>query len=353
VSIQFEKTTEKVEFHSPLVGMQKVTQRIERRCDPLTGRWSILAGSLQDKAATIYGPSDYSLMDQLAKKSRPGCFFCPERVEKMTPRFAEEWLAGGCIKKGECFLFPNLFPIGAVHAVIAVGHQHHRLLDDFPSLLIKDAFSAAVEFMGSVHRADNRIRYFSLNGNHHLPAGASVLHPHYQILGGRYPQTAAIELVQCCAHFRQTRQAEYFKQLIKVEQKQGERYIGACGSSHWMAAFAPKGTCEILGVLPDCPSFAHATEKDLGDLAQGLSRVLAHYHGLGFSSYNFSVFSSSLNEPNHDFPVFIRVICRQNVYENYRADDYFLQKLLGEEIVVFSPEALAAGLKQSFHDGRI
>ena len=48
------------------------------------------------------------------------------------------------------------------------------------------------------------------------------------------------------------------------------------------------------------------------------------------------------------FPVFLRVMCRQNVYPNHRTDDYFVQKLLGEEIAVSPPETLAARLREGF-----
>ena len=46
------------------------------------------------------------------------------------------------------------------------------------------------------------------------------------------------------------------------------------------------------------------------------------------------------------FPVFVRVITRQNVYPNYRCDDYFLQKLLGEELILTPPEELAENLRR-------
>ena len=43
--------------------------------------------------------------------------------------------------------------------------------------------------------------------------------------------------------------------------------------------------------------------------------------------------------------MFLRIVCRQNVQPNYRTDDYFIQKLLGEEIMLTPPEQLAAELR--------
>jgi hypothetical protein len=44
----------------------------------------------------------------------------------------------------------------------------------------------------------------------------------------------------------------------------------------------------------------------------------------------------------------LRIICRQNVAENYRTDGYFLQRQLGEELMLNTPEDLAEELRQGW-----
>ena len=145
-TIKREKQIESVRFHSPLRQMEVVEIEIERRLDPLSGRAAIYCEALKDKGSMFFGPSDAALMEKLAAEGRPNCFFCPEKVRSATPRYEEAWLKGGAVARGDCFLFPNLFPLSALHAVIAVGKEHFRRLDDFPPALLKDAFAAAVQF---------------------------------------------------------------------------------------------------------------------------------------------------------------------------------------------------------------
>lgn len=126
MKIEFVKTNETVSFFSPLADMKLVTGEIERRTDPLTGRVTVLTSFLKDKASVLFPDTDKALLSELVAQTRDKCFFCPERVEVVTPRFQEAWIEGGRIRRGTCLLFPNLFPISAVHGVAAVGEKHHR-----------------------------------------------------------------------------------------------------------------------------------------------------------------------------------------------------------------------------------
>ncbi len=346
--IEFEKTIEEVSFHSPLADMARVTGEIERRRDPLTGRVTVLSSFLKDKAGVLFPDTDRALLTELATQTRPKCFFCPERVASVTPKYPEEWIPGGRIRRGECLLFPNLFPISAVHAVIAVGEKHHRDLDDFPPGLLADGLSCALELIERVAPKAPALTCYTLNGNYLFPGGASIVHPHFQLLGSRYPAAAVAELRTACDRFRSERGSDYFDALLETEGRAGERLIGSTGSATWIAPFAPTGLNEVIGVLPQIRSLKEMTPDRTRDLAEGLSKVLAGYHRSGCSTFNFSVFSDALDAKAPAFPVFLRVMCRQNVYPNHRTDDYFVQKLLGEEIAVSSPETLAARLREGF-----
>ncbi len=349
--IGFESHSETVRFHSPLAGMNVVEVEIERRRDPLSGRCAIYSAALKDKGGMFFGPTDRELIQQAAEQSRANCFFCPEHVKASTPRYEESWLPGGCVQMGECFLFPNLFPLSALHAVIVLGESHYRKLDDFPPSLLKDGFAAAVQFARSVHQNDGSMRYATVNANYLFPAGASAIHPHMQIFGGKYPPSAVEELAVDCRVFRQAQGRDYFELLVEEEKDSGARYVTSSGPVDWLVPFAPIGTNEILGILPGHADLLALTGESLEGLSAGLSKILAYYHRMGFSTFNFTLYSGALGDSPAAFPVFIRVICRQNVYANYRTDDYFIQKLLGEELMLTLPEDLAAGLRSFWTSG--
>jgi galactose-1-phosphate uridylyltransferase len=349
--IRFERFFEKVRFHSPLALMNVVEVEIERRRDPLSGRYSIYSNALKEKGGLFFGPTDHGLIEKAAERSRENCFFCPERVKSTTPRYEEDWLPGGIVQIGECFLFPNLFPLSALHAVIVLGKAHVRRLDDFPPPLLKDGLAAALHFAKSVHRSDGSMKYATINANYLFPAGASVVHPHMQMFGGKYPSSAVEQMESDCRRFREEHRQSYFKLLVEEERESGDRYVASSGPVHWLVPFAPIGTNEVLGILPGYADLLALTEGALEGLSAGISKILAYFHHLGFSTFNFTVYSAALGKGAGLFPVFIRIICRQNVYENYRTDDYFIQKLLGEELMLTMPEDLAAGLRAFWNSG--
>jgi hypothetical protein len=49
-----------------------------------------------------------------------------------------------------------------------------------------------------------------------------------------------------------------------------------------------------------------------------------------------------------EFRCFLRLLNRQNMAANYRTDDFYLQKLLKNEIVVQLPERLATFIRVHF-----
>jgi hypothetical protein len=116
----------------------------------------------------------------------------------------------------------------------------------------------------------------------------------------------------------------------------------------WVAAFSPQGTNEIVGILPQRSHFLEMDDQDVKGLAAGMVNALKGYADMGISTFNFAVYSGPLGQRDESVRCFIRIISRQNVYENYRTDDYFLQKLLRNELILTTPEALAKNLRQEF-----
>ncbi len=340
--IRFEKHTQKSTFHNSMMENRLDTQEIEIRRDPLTGFQSAFNPRLKDKAKVIFGPSDAALIEKLARESESNCFLCKDKWKKTTPTYPEELIPEGRIQVGEAVLFPNLFSVAQVHAVIRVGHRHYLPLSDFDASCILEAFQTSLEFARALTRADVGADFLTVNGNYLGPAGASIAHPHFQVLGGDLPFTYLERLFQLGRQYYEKNKSCYWIDLVEKEKQIGERYIGETGSVSWIASFSPQGTNEVLGMLTDKRNFLEMDEGDIDGLARGLSRVLKGYAAMGHSTFNFSIYSGSLSKKDDSFRCFIRIITRQNVYENYRTDDYYLQKLLRNEIIITPPEVLAS-----------
>jgi len=89
-------------------------------------------------------------------------------------------------------------------------------------------------------------------------------------------------------------------------------------------------------------------EPTAAALAYGLTRILTWYEDEGLSAFNFTLSGGPLDGHDTGFPVVVRVIARTAFKQDYRTDDYFLQKQLGGELMFAAPEEMAARLQPLF-----
>lgn len=346
--IKFVKHEQKSTIHNPMMNNELDTQALEVRRDPLTGVQSVFNPRLEDKVAMFFGKSDPALIEKLAKESESRCFLCEDRWKEMTPAYPEDLVPEGRIQVGEAVLFPNIFPAAQVHAVIRVGAAHYVPLAEFDPRPVAEALQASLKLAALLSDKDASVRHLTINGNYLGPAGASIAHPHFQVMGGDLPFSYPEKILARSRQYFQANQSAYWTDLLELEKSTNERYIGATGPVEWIAAFSPQGTNEVIGVLPKRNHFLEMDEADVNGLADGLVKVLHGYADMGMSTFNFATYSGPLGEHDDSLRCFIRIISRQNVYENYRTDDYFLQKLLRNELILTPPEVLAKDLGRHF-----
>ena len=105
---------------------------------------------------------------------------------------------------------------------------------------------------------------------------------------------------------------------------------------------------EFIAIHEAEADFGDLAASDLKDLSYGISRVLAFYETRGHLSFNYAVYSVKRDRSQEGFHCIIKIISRQNLYHNYRNDDYSLQKLLQTELIITPPEELAELLKGYF-----
>ncbi len=342
--ITFENRFDTVEFLNPLKGFASERQRLELRRDPLLGHSSLYNPAIEEGLKIFIGDADRALLDRLVEESAGRCFFCPERIES-TARFPESFIAGGRLTAGEATLFPNLFPLAPYHAVIAVSHAHWLAPGGFTPRLIRDALETAWKYVETVFNADAEAAYATVNANYLFPAGASLVHPHFQVLVSPAPYTHQGRLLEACRVYRERSGSDFHADLIAAERRSGERYIAATGDWHWLASWSPLAANEIIGVHTGNGDFTALTPEDLDGLADGLAGVLRYYGHLGYYTFNFSLYARRVPEQPDGFNCLIRCMTRQNPSATYRADDFFLQKGLESELILTRPERLAEGAR--------
>ena len=180
--IAFEKISSTFTILNPFNNFAPEEHRVEVRKDPLLGDTSIYNPYLKDKARAFFGRNDPELIQALARESAKNCIFCGENVVGKTARYPSDILPEGRIRKGDAVLFSNLFSLGAYHPVIALGSAHFLKLPEFTPLILAEGFEAAQEFLRCVYCRDKSAVFTTVCSNYLLPAGASLVHPHMQML---------------------------------------------------------------------------------------------------------------------------------------------------------------------------
>ncbi|WP_456432580.1 hypothetical protein, partial [Thermosulfuriphilus sp.] len=320
-------------------------QEVEIRWDPLLGHQSLFNPILEDKVRLFFGQHDWELVKKLAEESKGFCFMCPDKVRTATPRYPEDLIPGGRLIKGECTLFPNLYPVGLYHAVITVGEAHFRELKDFSERLVQEAFEVAIDFIDRVFQKDASAQVAMICANYLPPAGASLLHPHFQVYITSQAPPLLARVLEASFSFYLACGQNYWETLVGEEEERGERFLGRLGRISFLSAFSPLGTNEVQAIFegPQWPSLS-----DLADLAKGISAILKGYQTLGYGTFNFTFYLPPRGEEPLWFSPHLRIITRQNFSPYYRTDDYFIQRLLSAELILLPPEKLATRLRSYF-----
>ena len=310
----------------------EVTAQIEVRYDPLTGHSSRI---VHDRG--LMPPNDFDL-EGFANESRPSCPFCPERIERLTPRLPESVRGGGRIERGEAVLFPNLHAYSSHSSVSVYSSRLHYLpLSQMTARLMADNIATQVEFDRAVMEADPEACWASINANHMLPSGSSLFHPHLQGIVDAQGTT----LQRMLADVPPAR----FEAYLEAE-RDGERYLGDTGRITWLASFAPIAPVELRAFLQGCTSPAELDDDLVAELGHGLAAALKGYAELGLESFNLAIYGAPPGTPG--YPLNLRLACRSNLGPLYRSDSTFLERLHWEGAIDIVPEQVADRIRDRF-----
>ena len=104
MAIEFKREIEVSKLLNPADNFEEKVFPIEFRTDPLTADTGIVVEFRLRRPEKAYLP-------QFPPKSlEMPCPFCPEVVDKATPKFLPDFCPEGRIKVGEALVFPNTLP---------------------------------------------------------------------------------------------------------------------------------------------------------------------------------------------------------------------------------------------------
>jgi UDPglucose--hexose-1-phosphate uridylyltransferase len=155
------------------------------RYDALSGRTVIVA---TDRAAR---PQQFRTADAADDAGPEACPFCPGH-EQMTPPEIMRTGEGGPGEPGwRVRVFPNLYPLTDAHEVVVLSPDHYRSLGRLDDTAAIEVFTVLRDRVAAL--LDARCAAAVAIVNHKREAGASLPHPHAQVIGTSFlpPELAA------------------------------------------------------------------------------------------------------------------------------------------------------------------
>ena len=284
----------------------------ELRRDPIVGRWVIIA---TDRARK---PSDFRTPP--AAPASGLCPFCPGHEDK-TPR--EVYVSGRAPSTPanepgwKVRVVPNRFPalkiegdldrkaegvydlmngVGA-HEVVIETPDHGRAMKDLTDQEVTEVLFAFKARMLDL-RNDLRFRYILLFKNQGSPAGASLEHPHSQLIALPItPRQVQDEIDGARRHFEHRERCIYCD-MVTQERRERSRLVFENEEFVAFAPWAPRSPFETWIVPKRHESNYESEPKErLGQCAQALRSTLRRLSAaLGDPPYNFMVHTNPLRD---------------------------------------------------------
>jgi UDPglucose--hexose-1-phosphate uridylyltransferase len=340
--ISFKKFDVESTFLDPRLDFQRTSVKTQVRLDPLTGR----TGHYSHFGAIT--PQQLDLEKYLEQQGKEFCPFCSALREELTPKFPGEIIPEGRLARGEALLVPNLHPYDVYSSVCIMTRGHVVPLAQFSYEHLHDSFSLGFDFLKRVKAIDPSLPYQIMGWNYMPPSGGGLIHPHQQYFATGNPGNQFKDEIRASERFYESCQRDYWLELIDIEQRNNQRYIGQLGDSHWLTSYVSMGVMgEILCVFPRVYCLDDLTAANISELIAGLQRIFNYFGQAGIYSFNATLFFGP--EGQRFFPAHFRIVPRTFLNtRDYATDMNFFQVMLQEPVSVVWPEDLCREVKKFF-----
>jgi UDPglucose--hexose-1-phosphate uridylyltransferase len=284
----------------------------ELRKDPITGRWVIIA---TDRAKR---PSDFIRQSVPLPVSKV-CPFCYGNEAKTPPEVLAYRNSGGPNEPGwRVRVVPNKFPVLGIegdlnrqgdgmydkmngigaHEVIIETPEHQLTLAEMAEKQVEETLWAFRDRVNDLKK-DRRFRYILLFKNHGEAAGASLEHPHSQLIALPVIPKRVKEEVDGARQFYDFKERCVFCDIIRQEAAAGVRLVTETDRFTVIEPYAPRFPFETW-ILPKRHE-SHFEESDAATL-QNLAWVLRSTlrkldKVLERPAFNFIVHSAPVQDP--------------------------------------------------------
>lgn len=335
--MELKKVLTRASFLDPFNGFSEGGRECEIRTDPLTGRNSrILFFPLRELPEPDY--------ESMLRKDTGFCPFCPENIDKITPKFNPSLFTRERFRMGESVCFPNAFPYDENGAVTVITTEHFVKIDGFTHSIITNAFTCCVEFLREVAANQPAAKYQSINWNYLPLAGSSIIHPHLQITASAQPTNYCSDVLRTVKKSG----GNLFAELVNAERGNGERFLSGGEFFSWIVAFAPEGVFDVMAVSNDYMEPSGLDGAALVELVDGIMKTMGFITSARMISFNLSLF---FVRGEHGFVPHMRMCPRTNVPPLDTSEINYMKMIHNEPMSTMKPEVVAAELKKSWNSG--
>ncbi len=340
----------------------------ELRKDYLLNRWVVIATERGRR------PTDFA-KPKAEQANKSICPLCPGN-EHMTPPAVLVYLLADGIRKDKeegdfrhknwlIRVIPNLYPAFAppkaasdadkimksenfgdaigYHEVLVETQDHHGHPPDTPLTQLVYVINAYKDRLSSI-AAHPYVKYVQIFRNHGLEAGASLSHPHSQIIATPFvPSTVAEERAASKTYYDEHERC-IFCDLVK-EEKGTQRFIAE--NAHFVV-FAPYASVHPLEywIVPKrhAQVFLDLSIQETEAFAQILQRTLSALKNLvNDPPYNFGIHLAIDRDAAHYYHWHVEVYPHLAIWAGF-------EKSTGMYINTITPETAATELQKAFQE---
>lgn len=289
-----------------------ISRMSELRKDPVTGRWVIIASERENRPNS-------ALQNAHEMPEGDHCPFC-EGNEAETPPEVLAFRSANSQRDGKGWwvrVVPNKYPammiegqnrrigegmydmmsgIGA-HEVVIEDPRHDVSMTDMSSKQIEEIFWAFRERMLDLHR-DLRFRYVMIFKNHGKRAGATLAHPHSQIIALPIIPKRVQEELDGALNYYEYKERCVFCDIIHQEERDDLRIVDSNDLFIAIHPYAGRFPYETW-ILPRQHEsfFSDIQINEVADLAEIYKRCITRFRDeLDNPAYNFVIHTAPFTE---------------------------------------------------------
>lgn len=283
----------------------------ELRKDPVTGRWVIIATERAKRPAQF----------QRVEEERKGgfCPFCPGN-ERTTPPEVLSYRTSSSTRDNEGWwlrVVPNKFPAltqenalkrsaegmydritgYGVHEVLIESPHHEHTIADLSPFQIQEVIWALRDRIVEI-RKDTRMKYVMIFKNWGSEAGASLEHPHIQIIGLPIVPKRVTEELSGASKYFEYKERCVFCDMLQQELANGSRIITENQFFVAFMPFAARFPFETWIMPREHAAFFHDIQKnqvgELGEILKSVTSLLKD--ALEDPPYNLVIHTTPFDE---------------------------------------------------------